>query len=56
MILVAIRELPGPKSPAELYIAVVSIASSSVNPGIMVGSLCVNIVLPEPGGPIISTL
>ena len=42
--------------PAMLWILVVSIASSSDIGGIMVGMRLASIDLPDPGGPIMSTL
>ena len=44
------------KSPATLYIVVVSRASSKVSEGRIEGIRLANMVYPDPGGPIISTL
>jgi len=48
--------LPGSRTPATLWIFVVSSASSKVSGGRMVGMRLASMVLPEPGGPIINML
>ncbi len=47
---------PGGSSPATLWMRVISIASSRVSGGMMPGSRRASMVLPAPGGPVMSTL
>ena len=47
---------PGGSSPATLYTRVTSTASSMVSAGMMLGRRRASMVLPAPGGPLMSTL